>query len=131
MVNEIYIRNCPNCNIEITYKTISARNLANREVRKCNICHRIGKGFTGKHHNKISKKKISNNLRGENNYMFGKTHSDEIKLKISENMPDQCGENNSFFGKHHSIKTKRKIGRINKNNKYSLGLKRSDASCKK
>jgi group I intron endonuclease len=44
-------------------------------------------------------------------------HSEETKMLISKNMPDQSGKNNSFYGKKHTEKTKshisnRKKGRI-------------------
>ena len=125
------IRNCPDCGVEIKYKTVSARNLANRESRKCNICHRIGKGFTGKHHTIETKDKLKKSLSGVNNYMYGKTHSSDIRKKISDNMLDQSGKNNSFYGKHHTEKTKDIIRKNNIGNTWAKGRKFTTESIEK
>lgn len=51
--------------------------------------------------NKEYKNKMSEKLRGENNPMYGKSHSEESKRKISETMKGKyCGENNPMWGKN-------------------------------
>lgn len=52
------------------------------------------------------KKKMSELRSGENNPMFGKTHTEETLIKLSESAK---GENNGMFGKKHSEETKAKI----------------------
>jgi 5-methylcytosine-specific restriction endonuclease McrA len=48
--------------------------------------------------------------RGKNNYMYGKHHSEESKLKNSEsNKGKQKGEKNPFYGKKHTENSREKI----------------------
>jgi len=71
---------------------------------------------TGKTHSKETKRKMSgaksgeNNpmygKTGENNPMYGKTHSEESKIKMSG---AKSGENNYWYGKTHSEETKIKM----------------------
>lgn len=49
--------------------------------------------------------------KGVNNGMYGKSHSCDIKLLMSEL---RSGEKNPFYGKHHSDETKNKISTKNK-----------------
>ena len=53
-------------------------------------------------------------MKGENNPMFGKQHSEEAKEKMSENHRDCSGENNPMFGKQHSEEAKEKMSEANK-----------------
>lgn len=66
-------RNCPECNVELTYSTISARNDAERKSRLCGSCARSG---------------VRNN-------MYGKTHTEEVRMKQSKMMR----ENNPLYRK--------------------------------
>ena len=66
-------RNCPECNVELTYSTISARNDAERKSRLCGSCARSG---------------VRNN-------MYGKTHTEEVRTKQSKMMR----ENNPLYRK--------------------------------
>lgn len=66
---------------------------------------------------------------GEKNWMYGKTHSDEVKQIISKrfkgtSLTDEhkkkisdaiSGENHPLYGKHHSEETKQKLREVNKN----------------
>ena len=55
---------------------------------------------------------------GEKNGMFGKTHSEMTKQKISSSKKNKLvGSENPFFGKHHSDETKEKISNANKGKK--------------
>ena len=63
--------------------------------------------FYGKTHSEETKRKISDAHKGENNYMYGRTHSEETKRKQSE---VKIGKNNPNYGKSHSEEHRRKIG---------------------
>lgn len=68
-----------------------------------------------------TKKKISNSIKGKNHYMYGKHHSEETKIKISESKKG----NKNMLGHHHSKETRKKIsnalkGQIAKNRKKVL-----------
>lgn len=68
-----------------------------------------------------TKKKISNSIKGEKHYMYGKHRSEETKRKISESNKG----NKSHFGHFHTKETKEKIsnklkGQISKNRKKVL-----------
>ena len=56
----------------------------------------------------------SKSVTGENNPMFGKTHSIETRRKISENHADVSGENNPNYGKPRSDETKQKLSELRK-----------------
>ena len=56
----------------------------------------------------------SKSVTGENNPMFGKTHSMETRMKISENHADVSGVNNPNYGKHCSEETKKKLSEMKK-----------------
>ena len=56
--------------------------------------------------------------KGENNPMYGKTHSEESVQQISENRKGKtAGENHPMWGKEHSKETKQKISRKAKGRK--------------
>ncbi len=57
---------------------------------------------------------------GENNPMFGKTHSKETRQKISQNLPDFSGSKNHNFGKSISEEQKRKISKTLSKSYYIL-----------
>lgn len=82
-----------------------------------------------------TKRKISETMKekycGENNPMYGKHHSEETKIKLSEinkdkhlseetrrkmseNHADFKGENHPMYGKHHSKKTRKKMSESHK-----------------
>lgn len=118
------------------------------EAKKGNKNPNFGKTFSQEYRNNISEgqkgKKVSEEGRhnmsiarkgkkrpefsGENNPMFGKTHTDNAKQKISdtnsdgrmagENNPmygkDRSGENNPMFGRKHSEKTKAEFSKQRK-----------------
>ena len=66
--------------------------------------------WSGRSHKEESKNKI----RGDRNGFYGKTHTDETKLIISNINKEHIGEKNSFYGKHHSEETKKKLSEISK-----------------
>ena len=56
-----FIRNCPICNKEMTYKSVYGYNIANEKKCKCMSC----------------------NNKGNNNPFYGKLHTNETKHKLS------------------------------------------------
>lgn len=90
--NKKYKKNCPSCGCEQIYKNKYNFKRSLDENKKCIRCCQIGKscgennGFFGKKHSKETKLKISNSLKGYTVWNKGKkTH--------------QCGENNAMTGK--------------------------------
>ncbi len=56
-------------------------------------------------------KRVSEKIKGENHYLYGKHLSEETKQKLSEKFK---GENNPFYGKQHTEETKKKISESKK-----------------
>lgn len=76
-------------------------------------CHLVNKTWGGegvsRTWNEKERKRKSELFKGENNPMYGKTHSEETKRKLSETRKGKgCGEDNPFYGKHHTEETKKK-----------------------
>jgi group I intron endonuclease len=71
---------------------------------------RIGEknGMFGKTHTEEVRKKLSEIHKG-NSYCKGKKASEETKKKISDNAKLKIGDKNPFYGKHHSEETIQKI----------------------
>jgi group I intron endonuclease len=80
-------------------------------------------GMYGKTHTEEVRKKISDINKGRVAHNKGKKASDETRQKLSEFRKNKyTGQDNSFFGKHHTEETKQKIrekniGNIPPNNK--------------
>jgi group I intron endonuclease len=70
-------------------------------------------GMYGKTHTDEIRKKLSDTHKG-NTYRNGKKASDETRQKMSENAKLKLGEKNPFYGKHHSEETIQKIKEKNK-----------------
>lgn len=68
----------------------------------------------GKHHSEEFRKKLSEALKGENNYWFGKHHSEETRKRISE----------AHKGKQVSEETRQKLSEATKGKHwYNNGVK--------
>lgn len=64
---------------------------------------------------------ISEMFKGEGNPFYGKHHSEETKLKISENRKGKCaGENHPFYGQRH---TEASLQKMSKNRQGKGGKK--------
>jgi len=81
---------------------------------------KIGEANKGKTLSEENKRKIS----GINHYLYGKTHSEETRKKVSEALQ---GEKNHFYGKTHSEETIRKISEAKKNPSKETRRKMSEA----
>jgi group I intron endonuclease len=71
--------------------------------------YNISQGGNGGNLGEEVNKLISEKCKGEKNGMFGKTHSEEIKKKLSEYHKLLKGEKAPHFGCKHSEETKEKI----------------------
>ena len=76
-----------------------------------------------KYHNvsEVTRKKLSLARLGSKNHFFGKTHSDESRLKISISQKRRFKnkENHPMYGKHHSSETRKKLSDTHKGKKLS------------
>ena len=72
-----------------------------------------GSGSNGCFQTEESKRKISEKAKGRKGSMSGRHLTEEQKNKISNFAKTRTGEKNSFYGKTHSEEAKLKIGRAN------------------
>jgi len=109
---------------EKIYQKISATLLKNSNAmtkeEKKKKYGQVGEknGMYGKTHTEEVRQKIShlkkvNNI-GNKNPFYGKTHTEEVRQKLSDAAKLKIGKENSFYGKHHSEETKAKIREKNK-----------------
>ena len=57
------------------------------------------------------KKEHSGAIKGENNPMYGKYHSEETKQKMSSNHANVTGKNNPMYGKYHTEESRQKMSK--------------------
>ena len=74
----MFVRNCPKCGKEISYKGKSGLDRANKNNSVCKSCTKKGK----KHSEETCRKK-SEKMKGEKHPFYGKTHSEETRRQIS------------------------------------------------
>lgn len=82
-----------------------------KNYNKANNCIMNLQLLTNSEHSHIHNK-------GENNHFFGKSFSEEHKIKLRENHWDCSGENHPMYGKHHSQEVKKNMSK----SKNTLGL---------
>jgi len=70
----------------------------------------------GKTHSEETKQKMSENRSGKNHPLYGKSHSEEAKRKMSEST---AGENHPLYGESLPEETKEKISKANRGKKFS------------
>lgn len=91
----VILKTCPNCSAEFAVNAKNKRKAGKVYCgRKCSS-HVIGLKNNGRKHSEESKLKRREQMLGEKNNFFGKTHSQETRLKISiANIGKHSGENN-------------------------------------
>lgn len=82
-----------------------------------------GNPMFGKTHSDESKKKMSDSHKGNRPWNAGKVLSESHREKISKSV---SGEKNFMFGKSHSEESKNKISNKNKGHSYNKGLPKSE-----
>lgn len=81
---------------------------------------KVSRANTGKIRTQEWKDKKSEQMQGEKNHFYGKTHAPEIKQLLSVvNSIRQQGKNNSFFGKTHTIESKTQMSLSHLGNQIS------------
>lgn len=73
-----YIRNCPECDVELTTMNKYWHKKASAENKKCGSCSLKGRTFSEEHRKNLSKNHA--NVMGNNNPFHGKKHT-EISIK--------------------------------------------------
>lgn len=130
-----FVRQCPNCNREITYKHEVSQIIAGKEARQCKNCasssrirteewnRKIGLGNMGKVRTRETKDKISNAGLGRIPWNKGLSKTNDIRL---QNLSDKLKGYNKgktfdqIHGKEMAVVIREKISKSN------TGLKRSD-----
>ena len=56
--------------------------------------------------------RLGGKVKGENNPMYGKHHTEKTKKKIREKIPDKYGKDNPFYGKKHTVEMREKLSEI-------------------
>ena len=115
-----YVRNCPKCNVEISYSTKYTKVNAEKNNNVCRSCASSGENngmygmvgeknpFFGKTHTKETKEKQSK-------LKIGKTHTKETK-EILSNLSK--GKNNGMYGKSFYDVWINKYGKIEADKKF-------------
>lgn len=87
------------------------------EEKANEIKEKISKSNTGKTRTDEEKQKMSDMRKGDNSYMYGVPKSDEIKQKISDTRIKEgtsAGINNPMYGKYHTEESKLKMSETSK-----------------
>jgi len=91
-----------------------------------------GEGSSGAIRSEETRKILSEAMKGENHYFYGKSHSEETRRKLSEaNKGKFAGENHPLYGKSPSEETRRKQSEARKGKKPSEETRRKQSESKK
>lgn len=88
--------------------------------------HKINIGQTwsiGKKASLETRNKMRDAHLGEKNHFYGKTHTTEVRLKLSKIGKRLVGPKNPFYGKKHTEETKKRLREINLGKKLSQEVK--------
>jgi len=128
-------RNCPKCNSEIFYKSISSLNRANKNKTLCRIC-----GTKGKIVSELTKQRMKDNhynTKGENNPNYGKISVlkgkkwSDFRTEESVNKSKEFLRNGLFTNGKHSDETKKYLSKIlTERNLINNPAKRNDVKIK-
>lgn len=134
-----------NFSVEVLESGLTQQELSQQEVYWIKKTESFERGYnlttggiSGFQMSESTVAKISVANTGENNNMYGKTHSEEAREKISKahkgkvmtkkqrkNMSlARQGEKNHFYGKHHTEETKDYLRQINLGRKHTESAKR-------
>ena len=92
-------------------------------------CRAIGKASKGRSVSPETRAKLSEALRGERGFWYGKHLSKETRKKLSA---AHKGQRSSFYGKHHSKATKRKLSEAVSGERHPMyGKQPSEATRRK
>lgn len=85
----MYIKNCPNCGVELIYLSKASLRISLKTNTKCKKCSQKGRKLSTEHKEKLSKAKIGKKLSTEHKIKIGisgigRKLSDETRKKISE-----------------------------------------------
>lgn len=109
------IRNCPECGIELKYKSKRGYVLGIKNNSLCKSCSRSGErhpnfGNIGELSPRYGQKHSPESIKLMSELHIGKKASDETKKLMSE---QKKGEGNPMYGKHHSPETLKLISKGN------------------
>lgn len=76
-----------------------------------------GDGTRGMLLSELQRQKISQRQRGENNYWYGRKHTEETRQKMSK---AQTGEKHAMYGKKHRLESREKISKSIRGEKHPL-----------
>jgi len=77
----------------------------------------------------VKRPEHSKALSGSNNFMYGRTHTDEVKRKLAECGKLKAGEANGMFGKTHTIEVRLKLASLMRGNRNTNGLTYPKKTC--
>lgn len=91
----------------IILREVKATNWQSWE--KCYIQIYKNKGYKLTNHPSMKGGEQYPILFGEENYMFGKTHTDDVKRRLSESSKRFNGKNNPMYGKTHTTEVRKRL----------------------
>ena len=107
-------KNCLRCDNKQYYKNEKILNIGIKNNTLCRSCSKKDKT-----HTEETKQKMSASKQGKNNAFYGKKHTKETRLKMSENHADYSGKNHPMYSKCHPEETKQKMCKSHKGKKHT------------